>query len=82
MIAGVTYLPLLALFALRIALVRRFPISGLERLLAVLVVGNAFVLAVYTTRVRYRLPLDALMIVVVAAFLVSSYERRRRPAAP
>jgi hypothetical protein len=67
--AAFTYLPLLALFVLRLALAWRWRPSSLEILLMAVVVGNAFVMAVYTTRVRYRIPFDSLMIVVVAGFL-------------
>jgi 4-amino-4-deoxy-L-arabinose transferase-like glycosyltransferase len=77
-VAAVSYLPLLALFVVRLALFRRRPLTSLERLLSVLVIGNAIVLAVYTTRVRYRLPLDALMILVVAGFLAMLLTKARR----
>jgi hypothetical protein len=49
--------------------------------------ANALLLAVYATRVRYRLPVDTLMIVIVAVFLAGAAQhwtnsRRAEPVAP
>ncbi|GMR11737.1 MAG: hypothetical protein BMS9Abin28_2577 [Anaerolineae bacterium] len=64
-----TYGPLLVLMAVRIVLIRRFPLSSLEQLFAVLYIASAFASAVFFTRIRFRLPFDFLLIGIVAAFL-------------
>ena len=64
-----TYGPLLVLMAIRIVLIRRFPLSSLEQLFAVLYIASAFASAVFFTRIRFRLPFDFLLIGIVAGFL-------------
>jgi 4-amino-4-deoxy-L-arabinose transferase-like glycosyltransferase len=72
LIGAVTYLPLLALLVLRLALWRRFPLSAPEKLMVAVMLANALLLAIYTTRVRYRVPVDTLMVSIVAGFLVAA----------
>src|SRR5215475_11167576 len=69
MVSAVSYYPLLALFALRLLLARRWKLTGLEKLLVALVLGNVLLLAVFYTRLRFRVPLDGLMLVTSAAML-------------
>jgi 4-amino-4-deoxy-L-arabinose transferase-like glycosyltransferase len=64
-----TYGPLLLLCLLRLAQVGRRPLSPFEWLMLLLYVSNAFYAAVFFTRVRLRLPLDFLVIMLVAGFL-------------
>jgi 4-amino-4-deoxy-L-arabinose transferase-like glycosyltransferase len=73
----VSYVPLLLLFVGRLARFRSRPIGSVEALLIGLYVGNAFVLAIYYTKVRYRVPLDPLLILVAASFVVSLASGRR-----
>jgi 4-amino-4-deoxy-L-arabinose transferase-like glycosyltransferase len=68
-LAAVTYLPLLFLFVVRLALWRRRRPGELEKLLIWLYLGFAFFEAIFLSRVRYRVPLDALLIVVVASMV-------------
>jgi 4-amino-4-deoxy-L-arabinose transferase-like glycosyltransferase len=68
-LAAVTYLPLLCLFVVRLVLWRRRRPGDLEKLLIWLYVGFAFLEAIFLSRVRYRVPLDALLIVVVASMV-------------
>lgn len=76
LLLAVTYLPLLLLFALRVApALRPRRLGRLEALLVALVLGNALLLAVYYTRIRFRIPLDALMIAVDAALLATLARR-------
>jgi 4-amino-4-deoxy-L-arabinose transferase-like glycosyltransferase len=77
LLLAVTYLPLLLLFAVRLALALRPPqrLGRLEALLVALVLANALLLAVYYTRIRFRVPLDALMIAVDAALLATLARR-------
>lgn len=68
-ISALSFYPLLALFLLRLVLARRWRVGGLEKLLAGIVLGNALLLAVFYTRLRFRVPLDAVMIISSAAAL-------------
>jgi hypothetical protein len=65
----VTYLPLLFLFVVRLALWRRRRPGELEKLLIWLYLGFAVFEAIFLSRVRYRVPLEALLIVVVASMV-------------
>lgn len=58
---------LLGLAILRIAVGRRHPLSPLERYIFWLYVLNAFISAIFFTRVRFRLPMDILLIIPAAA---------------
>jgi hypothetical protein len=64
-----TYAPLLALLLIRLALARRFPLERVEWLLLVLYVGNAFLAAVFFTRLRFRIPFDWLLIALDVLFV-------------
>jgi 4-amino-4-deoxy-L-arabinose transferase-like glycosyltransferase len=68
-VAVLTYLPLLALFVLRLLRWRRDRPDDVEWLLIVLYLISAPVEAVFFTRVRFRDPLDPLLIVVVAGMI-------------
>jgi 4-amino-4-deoxy-L-arabinose transferase-like glycosyltransferase len=68
-LAAVTYLPLLFLFVVRLALWRRRRPGELEKLLIWLYLGFAVFEAIFLSRVRYRVPLEALLIVVVASMV-------------
>lgn len=68
-ISAISYYPLLLLFVLRAALLGRWRLTGLERLLIGLVLGNVLLLAVFYTRLRFRVPLDGLMLITSAAAL-------------
>ena len=65
----VTYGPLLLLFFIRIFLMKTFRLSSFEALLIIIYLANAFVMAIFCTRIRYRLPFDFLLIGIVAIFL-------------
>ena len=64
-----TYGPLLLLLILRLVLSKLSKLSPFEILLASLYLSNAFVSAVFFTRIRLRLPFDFLLILLVALFL-------------
>jgi hypothetical protein len=83
-VGAVSYLPLLAILAARLALVRRFPLTRLEGLIVALYLSNALFLAAFFTRVRFRLPLDLLLIAglcVFAARAMPEWRRRRASGA-
>jgi 4-amino-4-deoxy-L-arabinose transferase-like glycosyltransferase len=67
LISAVSYYPILLLALLRIFLLRRRPLRAEEKLLAVTIVVNVLLLAVFFTRIRFRVPLDALTIVLAAS---------------
>lgn len=68
-VASVVYLPLLVLLALRLAWWRRQPPTSLERLLIAIYIVGAPVLALFYPRVRFRVPADPLLLVLVACFV-------------
>jgi hypothetical protein len=68
-ISLLTYGPLLALALVRLAQVRKTPLSRFELFALLLYVANGAFSAILFTRVRYRLPFDMLLIAVCAAFL-------------
>lgn len=56
-----TYYPLLLVVAVRLMFVRRQPLTHTEMLLGGLYLCNAFLAAVFFTRIRFRLPFDGLL---------------------
>jgi hypothetical protein len=79
-----TYYPLLALSLVRCALWRRYPFSSAELLLYALYFGNALLSALFFTRIRFRIPFDAVLIVCDAALLghlAASWTSRREGTA-
>ncbi len=64
-----TYGPLLLLFLIRLLSFRRFKLSEFELLLITLYLSSAFFLAIFHTRIRFRLPFDFLLIAIVAMFI-------------
>ena len=71
-----TYYPLLLLAVLRLLLYRRFKINPTEAFLFLLYFGNAFLSAIFFTRIRFRIPFDALLIILVALFVGLIHSRR------
>ena len=79
----VTYYALLALALIRLAMVRRYPLSRIEALLYIIYVGNAFVSAVFFPRIRFRIPFDVLLVAIDSiclGLITSEILERRRPA--
>lgn len=78
-VGAITFFPLLLLFLVRCGRMvrRRGPVGSLEPVLVGIVLGTPFLLAVFFTRLRFRVPLDLVMIVVVAGFVVWFLERPR-----
>jgi hypothetical protein len=70
-----TFGPLLLLFMGRILCAKMMRLSSLEILLITLYITSAFVHAVFFTRIRYRVPFDFLLIIVVAGFLNEIFNR-------
>jgi hypothetical protein len=69
-----TYYPLLSVAAVRLFVIRRFPLSNVEVLIYLLYLGNAFISAIYFTRIRFRIPFDFLLIAVVAGFIATRWD--------
>ena len=74
----VTYGPILTLFILRLASFRRRPLTPFEWILVILYLSNALFSAIFFTRIRFRLPYDFLIILVVALYLDSFLLSRRK----
>ena len=70
--------PLLVLFVVRLVGWRRWPARRGEGLLVASYCCVALATAVFTTRIRYRVPVDQLMIAVVACGAVAWYRARAR----
>jgi 4-amino-4-deoxy-L-arabinose transferase-like glycosyltransferase len=64
-----TYYPFLLLAVVRLSLYRRFKLNLAEGFLFFLYFGNAFLSALFFTRIRFRIPFDALLIVLAAVFI-------------
>lgn len=75
------FLPVLGLVAFRLLSSRRDRLTPDELLLAMLFVLSALFMAVFFTRVRFRLPLDTLAIVLAAETLTGLVLRRPRGSA-
>jgi 4-amino-4-deoxy-L-arabinose transferase-like glycosyltransferase len=76
-----SYGTLLALAVIRIILIRQYPVSRFEMLLFLIYLSSALAGAVFFTRIRFRLPYDFLLILVVANFLDAVLRSLRRPHA-
>lgn len=76
----ISYGPLLAIFIVRWLLARVYPPTPLECFIACAYLANALLTAIFFTRIRFRLPFDALLICAVAAFLEAIWRTRAIPA--
>jgi hypothetical protein len=76
------YYPLLLCALARLALFRRLPLTLAEGFLYTLYFGNALTSAIFFTRIRFRIPFDAVLIALVAAFFSLAISRRKNPAPP
>ncbi|MCB0793781.1 MAG: hypothetical protein KDB88_03515 [Flavobacteriales bacterium] len=80
----IPYAVILLLVIWRCAQFRTRPLSQLEWFILVLYVSSAFFHAIFFTRIRFRLPLDTLLIAIAAgqaAYLWRRYLARSAPAA-
>lgn len=78
----VSYGPLLLAFIVRLFFSRIFRLSSLEALLIILYLGSALLSALFFTRIRFRVPFDFLLIMLVAIFIeriIQSILEQRRP---
>jgi 4-amino-4-deoxy-L-arabinose transferase-like glycosyltransferase len=78
LLSAVSYYPILLLALLRIAMLRRWRPTPAEKLLIGTIVVNVLLLAVFFTRLRFRVPLDALTIVLAASTVTHFLSRRER----
>ena len=69
-----TYYAMLIVALIRIPLAHRFPFQREEIILWILYIGNAFTSAIFLTRIRYRSPFDALLILIVSFTLCYLYQ--------
>jgi hypothetical protein len=77
LLAALTYYPILALAMLRVLLWRRFPLHRVDKICVWAIVLNVLLLAVFFTRIRFRVPLDALTIVLAASTVAAWWDGRR-----
>ena len=83
LLAALTYYPILALAVVRVLLIRRFPLHSTEKLTVWLIVVNVVLLAIFFTRVRFRVPLDAFTIMLAMSTVVHLWRARvRRETSP
>jgi 4-amino-4-deoxy-L-arabinose transferase-like glycosyltransferase len=68
-VLGAGYVLLLALLIWRLLSWRRFPLENWEKLFLLAYVLSAFTLAIFLTRIRFRLPFDYLLLAIVVAHL-------------
>lgn len=80
LLGAVTFYPLLVLLALRLAAFRKLPLLRGEGLLALSYMFCTLAGALFTTRIRYRVPVDQLMIGVIACGIVAWWRSRQRSA--
>lgn len=76
LVSALTFYPVLALAGLRVLLLRRWPLTPTEKLVAWLVVCNALLLAVFFTRLRLRTPVDGLLILLTATAVANLVQDR------
>jgi 4-amino-4-deoxy-L-arabinose transferase-like glycosyltransferase len=79
LVSGLSYYPILLLALLRIALYRRWRLDPTEKMLVVTIGVNVLLLALFFTRLRFRVPLDGLTI-VLAASTVTHFLLSRKPS--
>ena len=77
LLSAVSYYPILLLALLRLLLYRRWPLRPTEKLLAITIVVNVLLLAVFFTRLRFRVPLDGLTIILAASTVTNFLASRR-----
>ena len=77
LVSAVSYYPILLLAVLRLLLYRRWPLRPTEKLVAWTIVVNVLLLAVFFTRLRFRVPLDGLTIVLAASTVTNFLATRR-----
>jgi 4-amino-4-deoxy-L-arabinose transferase-like glycosyltransferase len=70
-----TYEPLLLLILARIAIAQKYPLSELEILFAGLYLVNALFAAMFYSRIRYRLPMDWLLLLLDAGMIQIIFSR-------
>nr|WP_157527048.1 glycosyltransferase family 39 protein [Kibdelosporangium sp. MJ126-NF4]CEL12732.1 Conserved membrane protein [Kibdelosporangium sp. MJ126-NF4]CTQ93492.1 Conserved membrane protein [Kibdelosporangium sp. MJ126-NF4] len=77
LLAALSYYPLLALALLRVLISTRFPLHRVDKVCLSAIVLNVLLLAVFFTRIRFRVPLDELTIVLAVSTVVVWWDRRR-----
>jgi hypothetical protein len=70
----ITYYPMLIAAIVRLFLIRRFPLARVEVLIYLLYFGNAFLSAIFFTRLRFRIPFDYLLIAIEAIAVIHLME--------
>lgn len=71
----ITYYPVLLVVLVRLMLHRRYPLSKAEWLMASIYFINALLAAIFFTRLRFRLPFDGLLWVLMLTSLAAFFDR-------
>jgi hypothetical protein len=80
LVMAASYYPLLLLAAGRLFWAKRFPLTITEVVIYVIYFGNALLSAIFFTRIRFRIPFDALLIVLAALaieLIVVEFQKRQ-----
>jgi hypothetical protein len=65
----ITYYPLLFLLILRLSLYKNYPLYKAECFILLIYLLSPFITALFFTRLRFRIPFDFLLIILVASFI-------------
>jgi 4-amino-4-deoxy-L-arabinose transferase-like glycosyltransferase len=76
-VSAVSFYPILLLALARLLLYRRWRLSSTEKLIALTIAVNVLLLAVFFTRIRFRVPLDALTVVLAVSTVTHLLGARR-----
>lgn len=71
-----TFYPLLVLSLARLLLMRRWPMTSTEWIVVVIYVLGAITTAIFFTRIRFRLPFDVLLFIMVSGLLAQTKKAR------
>ena len=76
--SALSYYPLLIIALIRLAFLKKWPFVAFEGWLFFFYFGNAFVSAIFFTRIRFRIPFDFLLVCIAAIFLARIWALIRR----
>jgi hypothetical protein len=68
-LSGISYYPFLLFYILRIITFRKIPIMKQEWFYVILYLSWGLIMAIFFTRIRYRLPLDSVLIIISSLFV-------------
>jgi 4-amino-4-deoxy-L-arabinose transferase-like glycosyltransferase len=75
-VAALTFYPILLLGLSRLTMTRRSDRQTIDSLLLTVILSSAFIMAVFYTRLRFRTPLDVVLIIVASGALLQLLARK------